>query len=54
MMFADVILPYNMFMRLSIEDLAKLWSAVFLFKFAWDTCTEKIDALKGDPSYESQ
>jgi hypothetical protein len=47
MMLADVILPHNMVLRLSIEDLAKLWSAVFLFKFAWDTCTEKIDSLKG-------
>jgi hypothetical protein len=50
MMFADVILPHDMFMRLSIEDLAKLWSAVFLFKFAWDICAEKIDALKGSAS----
>lgn len=47
MMFADVILPHNMVLRLSIEDLAKLWSAVFLFKFAWDICAEKINALKG-------
>jgi len=45
-----VILPHDMFMRLSIEDLAKLWSAVFLFKFAWDICIEKIDALKGPAS----
>jgi hypothetical protein len=54
MMFADVILPYNMLMRLSIEDLAKLWSAAFLFKFAWDICAEKIDALKGEPYDEGQ
>jgi hypothetical protein len=50
MMFFDVILPHDMLMRLSIEDLAKLWSAVFLFKFAWDTCAEKIDKLKGAPN----
>lgn len=47
-MFAtDVVLPYGFPMHLSIEDLAKLWSAFFLFKFAWDTCAEKIDRLKG-------
>ncbi len=47
-MFAvDIVVPYNMKMHLSIEDLSKLWSAVFLFKFAWDTCVEKIEKLKG-------
>jgi hypothetical protein len=47
-MFAvDIVTPYNMKMHLSIEDLSKLWSAVFLFKFAWDTCAEKIEKLKG-------
>jgi hypothetical protein len=54
MMFADVLLPYNMILRLSIEDLAKLWSAAFLFKFAWDTCMEKINTLKGGGHIESQ
>jgi hypothetical protein len=48
MMFADVFLPHNMVLRLSIEDLSKLWSAFFLFKFAWDTCAEKIERLKGN------
>jgi hypothetical protein len=43
----DVVVPYNIKMHLSIEDLAKLWSTVFLFKFAWDTCSEKIEMLKG-------
>jgi len=47
MFAADIVLPYGGRMHLSIEDLAKLWSAFFLFKFAWDTCTEKIDTLKG-------
>ncbi len=48
MMLVDTVLPYRFPMRLSIEDLAKLWSAFFLFKFAWDTCSEKIDRLKGN------
>ena len=47
MFLADVVMPYRMKMHLSIEDIAKLWSAVFLFKFAWDTCSEKIERLKG-------
>ncbi|MCC7300500.1 MAG: hypothetical protein IT583_05425 [Verrucomicrobia bacterium] len=47
MLVTDVMLPYEFPMHLSIEDLAKLWSTFFLFKFAWDTCSEKIDRLKG-------
>lgn len=47
MFMVDVVLPYGVRMHLSVEDLAKLWSAVFLFKFAWDTCSEKIEKLKG-------
>jgi hypothetical protein len=48
MLATDVVLPYGFPMRLSIEDLSKLWSAFFLFKFAWDTCAEKIERLKGN------
>jgi hypothetical protein len=48
MLLVDTVLPYGFPMHLSIEDLAKLWSAFFLFKFAWDTCSEKIDRLKGN------
>jgi hypothetical protein len=48
MLMVDTVLPYGFPMHLSIEDLAKLWSAFFLFKFAWDTCAEKIDCLKGN------
>jgi hypothetical protein len=47
MFMIDIVVPYGIKMHLSIEDLAKLWSAVFLFKFAWDTCSEKIETLKG-------
>lgn len=52
MVAADVLLPHNFQPRLAIEDLAKLWSAVFLFKFAWDVCIEKIETLKKG-AYES-
>jgi hypothetical protein len=47
MMLVDTVLPYGFPMHLSMEDLSKLWSAFFLFKFSWDTCTAKIDRLKG-------
>jgi hypothetical protein len=47
MFMVDIVVPYNVRMHLSAEDLAKLWSAVFLFKFAWDTCSEKIEKMKG-------
>ncbi len=52
MVAADVLLPYNFQPRLALEDLSKLWSAVFLFKFAWDVCIEKIESLK-KTSYEN-
>jgi hypothetical protein len=48
MFMTDIVIPYSVPMHLSIEDLAKLWSAFFLFKFAWDTLAEKIDCLKGN------
>lgn len=47
MFMIDIVVPYNVKMHLSGEDLSKLWSAVFLFKFSWDTCSEKIEKLKG-------
>jgi hypothetical protein len=48
MFLTDVIVPYSVKMHLSVEDLSKLWSAFFLFRFAWDTCGAKIDRLKGN------
>lgn len=47
MFMTDVFVSYTFSMHLALEDLAKLWSAVFLFKFSWDTCAEKIWMLKG-------
>jgi len=48
MFIADIFMDNDAYMRLSVEDLAKTWSAVFLFLFAWNACHEKIQALK-DP-----
>lgn len=36
MLFFDVAVPHRMLWRLSIEDLAKLWSDIFLLLFAWE------------------
>lgn len=35
MLGVDVLMPERMVLRLSIEDLAKTWSAAFFFCFAW-------------------
>jgi len=35
MMVFDTLLPEKMFLRLSLEDLSKTWSAFFLFTFGW-------------------
>jgi hypothetical protein len=35
MMLFDAVLPHDMFLRLSIEDLAKSWAAAFFFIAAW-------------------
>lgn len=37
MMGFDALVPHNMLMRLSIEDLAKTWAAAMFFGFAWQT-----------------
>lgn len=38
----DLLLPSHLPLRLSVEDLAKLWSVVFFFCFAWEVLKEKI------------
>lgn len=35
MMLFDAVLPHDMFLRLSIEDLAKSWAAALFFAAAW-------------------
>jgi len=42
MLAIDLFCPLDLFLRLSMEDLSKAWSAAFLFLFAWTTCCAKI------------
>jgi hypothetical protein len=42
----DAFAPARALLRLSIEDLSKTWSCVFLFLFAMWTCNEHIAELK--------
>ena len=44
-MFFDAIYPHDAFLRLSLEDVAKTWSALFFCLFAWQLVTERIDRL---------
>ena len=37
MMVFDTLLPENMYLRLSFEDLSKTWACFFLFTFGWAT-----------------
>jgi len=46
MMFIDFFLPYELVLRLSCEDLSKIWAEVFLFLFALETCRTHIAQLK--------
>lgn len=48
MIVIDAFLPSQLRLRLSVEDLAKLWADVFLFLFAWDICCLKINQLKAE------
>ena len=52
MVFFDVFVPHRMVLRLSIEDLAKLWSDVFLLLFAWEIFKQQVRRLvaAGGPS----
>lgn len=45
MVFFDVFVPHRMVLRLSIEDLAKLWSDVFLLLFAWEIFKQQVRRL---------
>ncbi len=48
MVIIDAKFPANMRLRLSLEELAKFWSSLFLFLFAWEWLMQKIKALKAD------
>ncbi len=41
MLAIDALAPHMMVLRLSLEDLAKTWSAALFFAFAWETCTNQ-------------
>lgn len=46
MIIFDALFPKYMLFRLSLEDLSKLWSAVFLFLFAWELLLFQLEELK--------
>lgn len=46
----DALVPHDMVLRLSIEDLAKLWSCLFFLLFAWETLLARITPTRGEPT----
>ncbi len=46
MIVIDTFMPSHMMLRLSAEDLSKLWGTFFLFLFAWEILKYKIQQLK--------
>ena len=46
MLFVDACLPHDLVLRLSIEDLAKTWAAVFFLLFAWEVFSGQLRELK--------
>ena len=46
MLVIDLFLPSQMVLRLSAEDLSKLWGTFFLFLFAWEILKYKIQQLR--------
>ena len=46
MMVIDTFMPAQMMLRLSAEDLSKLWGTFFLFLFAWEILKYKIQQLR--------
>lgn len=50
MLFIDACLPHEMVLRLSLEDLAKMWGTVFFFRFAWEVFCQQIDRLRPSQS----
>ena len=45
MIFIDLVVPENMLLRLSLEDLLKTWSAFFVARFAWLILSENIKII---------
>ena len=50
MMICDVILPHEMYLRLSLEDLSKVWAGFAFLSFAWETARFR---LVGEPAGEA-
>jgi len=50
MLFVDTFLPYDLLLRLSCEDLSKVWAEVFLFLFAFEILRVRIEDLKNRAS----
>ena len=50
MMICDVVFPHGMFLRLSLEDLAKTWAGFAFLSFAWETARFR---LVGEPAGEA-
>jgi hypothetical protein len=46
MIVIDATFPKYLLFRLSLEDLSKLWSAILLFLFAWDTLLFRLKPLQ--------
>jgi len=46
MFIADLFLPPELVLRLSMEDLSKTWSAFFLFLFAWAYFKKELNQIK--------
>ena len=49
MMLCDLVLPHEMYLRLSLEDLAKTWAGFAFLSFAWETARFR---LIGQPAGE--
>ena len=49
MLVFDAIVPHDAFLRLSIEDVAKTWAALFFCLFAWDILAQRLRNLPPQP-----
>ena len=52
MLAVDALAPHDGFLRLSIEDLAKVWGAFFFFLVSWDQLTFALNELRDTHKHE--
>jgi len=52
MFIADLLLPSDLVLRLSMEDLCKTWTAFFLLLFAWAHFEKELNQLKNKSTVE--